>query len=176
MSESTANETNVDIAATAVATAAVSMETETSKGVETEMGSHTGTGTGTGTGTRTGTGTGMGTGIGTGTGMEMPVTVPKIKPPSRSNIPTPASSVTGIPTKIKPPSHYGSTSSVSKIGRLCCTHTTPKTGPPPRGELKRFSFHLVIYLDIRKSSHTHSKLVSSRVILVLPITALEHPL
>ncbi|XP_032294761.1 restin homolog isoform X12 [Drosophila virilis] len=63
---------------------------------------------------------------------ETPVMAAKIKPPSRSNIPTPASSVTGIPTKIKPPSNFGSTGSVSKIGRPCCTHTTPKSGPPPR--------------------------------------------
>ncbi|XP_030383109.1 restin homolog isoform X3 [Scaptodrosophila lebanonensis] len=54
-------------------------------------------------------------------------------PPSRSNIPTPASSVTGIPvSKLKAPSSFGSNSSVSKIGRPCCTHTTPKAGPPPR--------------------------------------------
>ncbi|XP_017954160.1 restin homolog isoform X3 [Drosophila navojoa] len=65
-------------------------------------------------------------------GTVSPAAVSKIKPPSRSNIPTPASSVTGIPTKIRPPAHYGSTNSVSKIGRLCCTHTTPKAGPPPR--------------------------------------------
>lgn len=75
-------------------------------------------------------------------GTVSPAAVSKIRPPSRSNIPTPASSVTGIPTKIKPPAHYGSTNSVSKIGRLCCTHTTPKAGPPPRGELKRFCFNL----------------------------------
>ncbi|XP_030564895.1 restin homolog isoform X9 [Drosophila novamexicana] len=63
---------------------------------------------------------------------ETPAMAAKIKPPSRSNIPTPASSVTGIPTKMKPPSNFASTGSVSKIGRPCCTHTTPKSGPPPR--------------------------------------------
>ncbi|KAH8324281.1 hypothetical protein KR074_003305, partial [Drosophila pseudoananassae] len=54
--------------------------------------------------------------------------------PTRSNIPTPASSVTGIPvaSKLKAPSSFGSTGSVSKIGRACCNHTTPKAGPPPR--------------------------------------------
>ncbi|XP_017854149.1 restin homolog isoform X13 [Drosophila busckii] len=53
--------------------------------------------------------------------------------PSRSNIPTPASSVTGIPvSRLKAPSNFGSTNSVSKIGRACCTHATPKAGPPPR--------------------------------------------
>ncbi|KPU73136.1 uncharacterized protein Dana_GF14794, isoform B [Drosophila ananassae] len=54
--------------------------------------------------------------------------------PTRSNIPTPASSVTGIPvaSKLKAPSSFGSTGSVSKIGRPCCNHTTPKAGPPPR--------------------------------------------
>ncbi|XP_043069816.1 restin homolog isoform X9 [Drosophila bipectinata] len=53
---------------------------------------------------------------------------------TRSNIPTPASSVTGIPvaSKLKAPSSFGSTGSVSKIGRACCNHTTPKAGPPPR--------------------------------------------
>ncbi|XP_023032484.2 restin homolog isoform X3 [Drosophila willistoni] len=50
-----------------------------------------------------------------------------------SNIPTPASSVTGIPvSRIKAPSNFGSTNSVSKIGRPCCNQTTPKAGPPPR--------------------------------------------
>ncbi|XP_043070576.1 restin homolog isoform X9 [Drosophila grimshawi] len=71
----------------------------------------------------------------TETDAEMPVPVSKLKQPSRSNIPTPASSassVTGMPTKIKPPSNFGSTGSVSKIGRPCCNHTTPKSGPPPR--------------------------------------------
>ncbi|KAH8298303.1 hypothetical protein KR018_001927, partial [Drosophila ironensis] len=55
-------------------------------------------------------------------------------PGSRSNIPTPASSVTGIPvtSKLKAPSNFGSTGSVSKIGRPCCNHTTPKAGPPAR--------------------------------------------
>ncbi|XP_068140681.1 restin homolog isoform X2 [Drosophila tropicalis] len=50
-----------------------------------------------------------------------------------SNIPTPASSVTGIPvSRIKAPSNFGSTNSVSKIGRPCCNQNTPKAGPPPR--------------------------------------------
>ncbi|XP_017025635.1 restin homolog isoform X17 [Drosophila kikkawai] len=64
--------------------------------------------------------------------MEAPAS--KIPAPSRSNIPTPASSVTGIPTasKMKVPSNFGSTGSVSKIGRPCCNNTAPKTGPPPR--------------------------------------------
>ncbi|XP_052852573.1 restin homolog isoform X18 [Drosophila gunungcola] len=74
----------------------------------------------------------------------------KLPGPTRSNIPTPAASGTGIPTatpmptpatsgtgipqpsKIKAPSQFGSTGSVSKIGRPCCNHTTPKSGPPPR--------------------------------------------
>ncbi|XP_043864966.1 restin homolog isoform X9 [Drosophila mojavensis] len=104
MSEAS-NEKTVDIAAAAEAAAAsISNEAESTRGTETEMRS----------------------------GTVSPAAVSKIKPPSRSNIPTPASSVTGIPTKIRPPAHYGSTNSVSKIGRLCCTHTTPKAGPPPR--------------------------------------------
>ncbi|XP_017116713.1 restin homolog isoform X15 [Drosophila elegans] len=70
----------------------------------------------------------------------------KLPGPTRSNIPMPATSGTGIPTvtpsalgtgipqpsKIKAPSQFGSTGSVSKIGRPCCNHTTPKSGPPPR--------------------------------------------
>ncbi|XP_017063882.2 restin homolog isoform X1 [Drosophila eugracilis] len=58
----------------------------------------------------------------------------KLPGPTRSNIPTPAASSTGIPqpSKMKAPSSFGSTGSVSKIGRPCCNHTTPKTGPPPR--------------------------------------------
>jgi len=67
-------------------------------------------------------------------------TASKIPGPSRSNIPTPAASGTGIPqpSKMKAPSNFGSTGSVSKIGRPCCNHTTPKSGPPPRGEFKSF--------------------------------------
>ncbi|XP_062130601.1 restin homolog isoform X12 [Drosophila sulfurigaster albostrigata] len=63
-----------------------------------------------------------------------PGTASKIpKGPNRSNIPTPAASVTGIPSiKQRPPSNFGSSNSISKIGRPCCTHTTPKSGPPPR--------------------------------------------
>ncbi|XP_034101350.1 restin homolog isoform X9 [Drosophila albomicans] len=63
-----------------------------------------------------------------------PGTASKIpKGPNRSNIPTPAASVTGIPViKQRPPSNFGSSNSISKIGRPCCTHTTPKSGPPPR--------------------------------------------
>ncbi|KAH8376534.1 hypothetical protein KR093_000032 [Drosophila rubida] len=62
-----------------------------------------------------------------------PGTASKIpKGPSRSSIPTPAASATGIPVKQRPPSNFGSTNSISKIGRPCCTHTTPKSGPPPR--------------------------------------------
>uniref|UniRef100_A0A6P4ENQ5 Restin homolog n=1 Tax=Drosophila rhopaloa TaxID=1041015 RepID=A0A6P4ENQ5_DRORH len=82
------------------------------------------------------------------------VTASKLPGPTRSNIPTPASSGSGIPTtavsgsgiptpaapgtgipqpsKMKAPSNFGSTGSVSKIGRPCCNHTTPKSGPPPR--------------------------------------------
>ncbi|XP_026844184.1 restin homolog isoform X5 [Drosophila persimilis] len=69
---------------------------------------------------------------------ELTVVASRIPAPSiRSNIPTPASSVTGAaPTsRLKAPSNFGSTtsiSSVSKIGRPCCNHTTPKSGPPPR--------------------------------------------
>ncbi|XP_022230011.1 restin homolog isoform X2 [Drosophila obscura] len=69
---------------------------------------------------------------------EQAVAASKIPGPStRSNIPTPASSVTGAATasKLKAPSNFGSSnsiSSVSRIGRLCCDHTTPKSGPPPR--------------------------------------------
>nr|XP_044249670.1 restin homolog isoform X1 [Drosophila takahashii] len=61
-------------------------------------------------------------------------TASKIPGPAKSNIPTPAASVTGIPqpSKMKAPSNFGSTGSVSKIGRPCCNHTTPKSGPPPR--------------------------------------------
>lgn len=51
-----------------------------------------------------------------------------------TNTTTPTSSVTGAPTsRLKAPTHFGgSSSSLSKIGRLC-SHTAPKTGPPPRG-------------------------------------------
>ncbi|XP_017152009.1 restin homolog isoform X2 [Drosophila miranda] len=69
---------------------------------------------------------------------ELTVVASRIPAPSiRSNIPTPASFVTGAaPTsRLKAPSNFGSTtsiSSVSKIGRPCCNHTTPKSGPPPR--------------------------------------------
>ncbi|EDX05306.1 GD24107 [Drosophila simulans] len=61
-------------------------------------------------------------------------TASKLPGPIRSNIPTPATSGTGIPqpSKMKAPSSFGSTGSVSKIGRPCCNHTTPKSGPPPR--------------------------------------------
>lgn len=54
-----------------------------------------------------------------------------------SNATTPASSVTGIPTRrLKAPTNFGgSSSSVSKIGRPC-SHATPKAGPPPRGTYK----------------------------------------
>lgn len=77
--------------------------------------------------------------------------------PTRSNIPTPASSVTGIPvaSKLKAPSSFGSTGSVSKIGRPCCNHTTPKAGPPPRGEfilyIIKFSNTKFIVLKVFKS-------------------------
>ncbi|KAM8717766.1 hypothetical protein ACLKA7_004464 [Drosophila subpalustris] len=65
---------------------------------------------------------------------ETEATASKIpKGPTRSNIPTPAASVTGIPiVKQRAPSNFGSSNSISKIGRPCCTHATPKTGPPPR--------------------------------------------
>lgn len=66
-------------------------------------------------------------------------TASKLPGPIRSNIPTPATSGTGIPqpSKMKAPSSFGSTGSVSKIGRPCCNHTTPKSGPPPRGKSNR---------------------------------------
>ncbi|XP_034667337.1 restin homolog isoform X16 [Drosophila subobscura] len=70
---------------------------------------------------------------------ELAVAASKIPGPStRSNIPTPAASVTGTAppaSRLKAPANFGSTSSissVSKIGRPCCNHTTPKSGPPPR--------------------------------------------
>ncbi|XP_034125411.1 restin homolog isoform X17 [Drosophila guanche] len=70
---------------------------------------------------------------------ELAVAASKIPGPStRSNIPTPAASMTGTAppaSRLKAPSNFGSTSSissVSKIGRPCCNHTTPKSGPPPR--------------------------------------------
>ncbi|BFF96378.1 restin homolog [Drosophila madeirensis] len=69
---------------------------------------------------------------------ELAVAASKIPGPTRSNIPTPAASVTGAAppaSRLKAPSNFGSTSSissVSKIGRPCCNHTTPKSGPPPR--------------------------------------------
>ncbi|XP_073825057.1 cytoplasmic linker protein 190 isoform X7 [Musca autumnalis] len=51
----------------------------------------------------------------------------------RSNATTPTSSVTGVTaSRLKAPTNFsGSSSSVSKIGRPC-SHSAPKTGPPPR--------------------------------------------
>ena len=55
-------------------------------------------------------------------------------PSANSSATTPTSSVTGVPaSRLKAPTHFGgSSSSISKIGRLC-SHATPKAGPPPRG-------------------------------------------
>ncbi|XP_067625084.1 restin homolog isoform X3 [Eurosta solidaginis] len=54
---------------------------------------------------------------------------------AKSTTSTPASSVTGGPTsRLRAPTNYSGdvAGGGSKIGRICCSHVTPKAGPPPR--------------------------------------------
>ncbi|XP_054084028.1 restin homolog isoform X4 [Zeugodacus cucurbitae] len=94
--------------------------------------------------------------------------IPKAPPSpaatATSTFSTPASSITGGPTsRLRAPTNYGSdiTGSISKIGRLC-SHTMPKTGPPPRDlyqeTVKRFTLSsLSPEMDHNLSSRNSAK-------------------